>query len=131
MDRERVRPVSLPDAFSEVLSDLADLLHKEVQLARAELSSNLSAKLRGVVWLGFAGVFGLLTLALLSGAIVAWVTTFGVSLHLAFLTVAGGAAVLAALTYFAGRQERQGELFLSRTIEQVKHDIETTKEQLT
>jgi hypothetical protein len=131
MARERLRQASLPEAFSEVLSDLADLFRKELRLAKAELSSNVSAKLRGGIWLGLAGLLGLLALALVLGALVAWITTFDVSLHLAFLLVAAGVAVLAALAYFAGRNEAQAELTPSRTISQVKQDIEITKEQLT
>jgi hypothetical protein len=131
MARERLRQASLPEAFSEVLSDLADLFRKELRLAKAELSSNVSAKLRGGIWLGLAGLLGLLALALVLGALVAWITTFDVSLHLAFLLVAAGVAVLAVLAYFAGRNEAQAELTPSRTISQVKQDIEITKEQLT
>jgi uncharacterized membrane protein YqjE len=131
MARERLRQPSLPEVLSEVLSDFADLFRKELRLARAELSSNISAKLRGGVWLGLAGVFGLLALALLLGALVAWITTFDVSLHIAFLVVAAGVALLAAFSYFAGRNEIQAELTPSRTISQLKQDIETTKEQLT
>ena len=131
MARERVRQPSLPEAFSEVLSDFADLFRKELRLARAELSSNVSTKLRGGIWLGLAGLFGVLGLVLILGALVAWITTLNVSLHLAFLIVAAGLALLAVFAYFAGRDEAQAALTPSRTISQVKQDIEITKEQLT
>ena len=131
MARERMRQPSLPEVLSEVLADFADLFRKELRLARAELSSNISAKLRGGVWLGLAGIFGLLALGLLLGALVAWITTFDVSLHIAFLGVAAGVALLAAFAYLAGRNQIQAELTPSRTISQIKQDIETTKEQLT
>ena len=130
MARERVTRLSLPDALSEVLTDFADLFRKELRLARAELSYNLSAKLRGGAWLALAGALGLLTVALILGAAVAWITTYGVSLHFAFLIVAGGAALLSGLSYFAGRTEAQSDLAPSRTISQVKQDIETIKEHL-
>lgn len=131
MARERLRQPTLPEVLSEVVGDFADLIRKELRLARAELSSNISAKLRGGVWLGLAGIFGLLALGLLLGALVAWITTLDVSLHIAFLVVAAGVALLAAFAYFAGRNEIQAELTPSRTISQLKQDIETTKEQLT
>jgi hypothetical protein len=131
MARERDGQLSLPEALSEVLSDFADLLRKEFRLARVELSSNLSAKIRGGIWLGVAGLFGLLAVALLLGALVAWITTFNVSLHFAFLIVAAGVALLAIFAYFAGWNEARADLTPSRTIRQVKRDIETTKEQLT
>jgi uncharacterized membrane protein YqjE len=131
MARERLRQSSLPEALSDTLSDFADLFRKEVRLAQAELSSNVSTKLRGSIWLAIAGLFALLALALILGGLVAWIATFDVSLHFAFLIVAAGVGLVAVLAYAAGRSEAQSELIPSRTISQVKQDIETTKEQLT
>jgi hypothetical protein len=131
MASERLRQRSLPEALSDTLSDLADLFRKELQLARAELSSNVSTKLRGGIWLGITGLFAVLAVALILGALVAWITTFNVSLHVSFLIVAAGVGIVAVLAYFAGRSDAQAELTPSRTIRQVKQDIETTKEQLT
>lgn len=126
----RSRPPSLSETLSDVMGDFADLFRKEVRLARAEIQSNLSAKLRGGVWLISAGVCGLLALALILGALVAWVATFDVSLHLAFFIVAIGVGVLSVVFFLVGRAEAKAKLAPSRTIEQIKQDIETTKEQL-
>ena len=131
MARERLKQSSLPETFSQVLGDLADLFRKELRLARAELSSNASAKLRGGIWLALAGIFGLASLALVLGALVALITSLDVSLHVAFLIVAAGVGLLAVIAYFAGQKDAQAELTPSRTISQVKRDIEITKEQLT
>ena len=131
MARERLRQPSLGETFSEVLGDLADLFRKELRLARAELSFNLSAKVRGSIWFGLAGLLGLLSLGLMLGALVTWITTLGVSLHVAFLMVGTGVALFAAVACFAGRSDAEAELTPSRTINQVKRDIKTTKEQLT
>ena len=90
-----------------------------------------SAKLRGGIWLALAGIFGLASLALVLGALVAWITSLDVSLHVAFLIVAAGVGLLAVIAYFAGQKDAQAELTPSRTISQVKRDIEITKEQLT
>jgi uncharacterized membrane protein YgcG len=126
-----LRKPSLPEVLSAALSDFADLFRKELRLAQAELSSSVSSKLRGSIWLAIAGLFALLALALILCSLVAWITTFGVSLHFAFLIVAAGVGLAAVLAYAAGRSEAQAELVPSRTISQVKQDIETTKEQLT
>jgi hypothetical protein len=131
MARERLRQPSLGETFSEVLGDLADLFRKELRLARAELSSNLSAKIRGSIWFGLAGLLGLLALGLILGALITWITTLGVSLHVVFLMVGAGVALFAVVAYVAGRNDAEAELAPSRTINQVKQDIETTKEQLT
>ena len=130
MARDRLRKPSLPEVLSDALSDFADLFRKELRLAQAELSSNVSTKLRGI-WLALAGLFALLAFALILGGLVSWITTFDVSLHFAFLSVAAGVGLVAVLAYAAGRSEAQAELIPSRTISQVKQDIETTKEQLT
>jgi len=131
MARDRLRQPSLPEVLSEVLGDFADLFRKELRLARAELSTNISAKMRGGVWLGLASLFAHLATALVLGALVVWITTFEVSLQAAFLIVAGGTALLAVIAYFAGRNEMQADLLPLRTIRQVKQAVETTKEQLT
>jgi uncharacterized membrane protein YqjE len=131
MAHERFNQPSLPEALSDVVSDLAELFQKELRLARAELSSNISTKIRGGIWLGIAGLLGLLALILILGALVAWIVTFGVSLHLAFLIVAAGVAVIAVLAYYAGRSEAGAEIAPARTMNQVRQDIETAKEQLT
>jgi Putative Actinobacterial Holin-X, holin superfamily III len=131
MARDRLRQRSLPEVFSDTLNDFADLFRKELQLARAELSSNVSTKLRGGLWLAIAGLFALLALALILGGLVAWITTFDVSLHFAFLIVAAGLGLAAVLAYAAGRSDAQAELTPSRTISQVERDFETTKEHLT
>ena len=130
MARELRKP-SLPEVVSDALSDFADLFRKELRLAQAELSSNVSTKLRGSIWLAIAGLFALLALALILGGLVAWITTFDVSLHFAFLIVAAGVGLAAVLAYAAGRSDAQSELTPSRTISQVERDFETTKEHLT
>src|SRR4026207_549695 len=131
MARDQLRKPSLPEVLSDALSDFADLFRKELRLAQADLSSNVSTKRRGSIWLAIAGLCALLALALILGGLVAWITTFDVSLRFAFLSVAAGVGLVAVLAYAAGRSEAQAELIPSRTISQVKQDIETTKEQLT
>ena len=64
MAADRLRDSMLPNAFSNVLSDIADLFQKELQLAKAELSSRLATKLRGGVWMLVAAA-----LLLLAGAV--------------------------------------------------------------
>jgi hypothetical protein len=131
MAHEVLRNPSLPEVLSDALSSFAELFRKEWRLAQAELSSNISTKLRGGIWLAVAGLFAILVLALLIGALVAWITTLDVSLPFAFLIVAAGVGVVALLAYAIGRREAHAELTPSRTISQVKQDIEMTKEQLT
>ena len=131
MNRERLKHPTLPEAFSEVLSDVAELFRKELRLAKAELASNVSTKLRGGIWLAITGLLGLAAFALVLGSLVSWVATLDISLPAAFLIVAAGVGLAAILTYLAGRKDADKALAPSRTIRQVKQDIDITKEQLT
>jgi len=120
----------LPSAFSNVLSDIAELFQKEVQLAKAEFSSKLSTKLRGGVWMLAASALFLLACAIFSEALVIWITTFGIALHMACLIVGGVLLVLASVAFITGRGDVSEDLTLSRSIHHIKEDIRTTKEQL-
>ena len=121
----------LPQAFSDVLSDLADLVQKELRLARAELSSKLSIKLRAGFWMATAAGLALVVVVLLAQALVLWIAAaFAIALHLSCLIVALCLAIGAALAYYQGRDDAQEELTPSRTIHQIQRDIMTTKEQL-
>jgi len=131
MNRERLKHPTLPEAFSEVLSDVAELFRKELRLAKAELASNVSTKLRGGIWLAITGLLGLAAFALVLGSLVSWVATLDISLPAAFLIVAAGVGLAAILTYLAGRRDAEKALTPSRTIRQVRQDVDITKEQLT
>jgi len=131
MNRERLKHPTLPEAFSEVLSDVAELFRKELRLAKAELASNVSTKLRGGIWLAITGLLGLAAFALVLGSLVSWVATLDISLPAAFLIVAAGVGLAAILTYMAGRKDADKALAPSRTIRQVRQDVDITKEQLT
>ena len=52
--------------MSDVVADFADLVQKEMKLARAEIAEKLSNKLRAGVWLSAAAALAFLTVALLA-----------------------------------------------------------------
>ena len=52
MAHEQLRLSTIVRSLADVVEDLSALLQKEAQLARAELSANISAKLHGGLWLG-------------------------------------------------------------------------------
>ena len=121
----------LPDAFSDVISDLADLIQKELRLARAELSSKLSIKLRAGIWMATAAGLALVVMILLAQALVLWIAAMlAIAVHLSCLIVALCLAAGAAMAYYQGRDGAQEELTPSRTIHQIHRDITNTKEQL-
>jgi putative superfamily III holin-X len=130
MAADRLRDSMLPNAFSNVLSDFADLFQKELQLAKAEFSSNLTTKLRGGVWMLAASALFLLAGAIFSEALVIWITTFGIRLHMACLIVSGMLLVLALVAFVAGRGAVIEDLTPTRSIHHIREDIRTTKEQM-
>jgi hypothetical protein len=123
---------ALPRALSDVIGDVADLFQKEMDLARAELSSKLSMKLRAGAWMSIAAGLGLIALLLVvEAAVFAIAASFAIALHWSCLIVAAALGIAAALFYAKGRSDAAEDLMPNRTIHQVEQDIATVKEQLT
>lgn len=127
---DRLKYSTLPTAFSNVLADIVDLFQRELQLAKAELSLKLSTKLRGGVWMLAAAALFLLAAAVFCQALVIWIASFGIALHLACLIVGAILVGLASLAYICGRGDVSEDLTPTRSIHHIKEDIRTTKEQL-
>jgi hypothetical protein len=128
---DHLKNSALPRALSDVVSDLADLFQKEIRLAKAELSHKLSLKIRAGVWISVAAGLGLVAALVLVEAMVFGIAAaFGIALHWSCLVVAALFAAAAAAAYAKGSADDQEELYPSRTVEQVKQDIATAKEQL-
>ena len=123
---------TLPNAFSKVVTDLADLMQKEMQLARAELSEKLSISIRAGVWMSAAAV-----LAIASGFLIVQASVLGLSaatgiaLHWSCLIVAAVLAAAAGAGFSKGRADVPEQLTPDRAINQVKQDISVAKEQFT
>lgn len=127
MAYEQLRNSALPRALSEVVGDVADLLQKEIRLARAEISSKLSTKVRAGAWMIVAGVLGLIAFFLVIEAAVFAIATFGIAMHWSCLIVAAVLGVAAVAFYLVGRSDAEEELTPTRTIHQVRQDIATAR----
>jgi hypothetical protein len=130
MALERLKDAALPHVVSSVVADLADLFQKEMRLARAELSAKIATKLQAGVWMSVAGVLGFIAALLVVQAAVFGIASYGIALHWSSLIVAGVVAAIAAMSFFKGRSDAKEELAPTRTINQIKRDIATAKEQL-
>ena len=123
---------SLPNAFSRVITDLADLMQKEMRLARAELAEKLSISIRAGIWMCVAvtlvGVAGLL---IVQAAVLGLTATTGIALHWSSLIVAAVVAVAAAAAFAKGKAEVPDQLTPDRAFNQVKQDLAVAKEQFT
>jgi len=123
---------SLPHAFSKVITDLADLMQKEMRLAQAKLSEKLSISIRAGVWMSAAAV-----LAVASGFLIVQASVLGLSaatgiaLHWSCLIVAAVLAAAAGAGFSKGRADVPEQLTPDRAINQVKQDISVAKEQFT
>jgi hypothetical protein len=131
MAYEQIKRSTLTRSLSDVIADLSDLFQKEMRLAKAEMSAKLSTKLQAGVWMGAAGLLGLICVLLLVQALVFGIASFGIALHWSCLIVAAVIGAAAAIAFYRGRADAQEDLTPSRTINQIKQDIATTKEQLT
>ena len=123
---------SLPNAISNVIADVADLMQKEVRLARAELSEKLSISIRAGVWMSVAAVLAIVGGLLTVQAIVLGLSaTTGIALHWSCLIVAAALAAAAGAAFVKGKADVPGQLAPARAINQVKQDIAVAKEQFT
>jgi putative superfamily III holin-X len=123
---------SLPDAFSKVITDLADLMQKEMRLAQAELSEKLSISIRAGVWMSVAVALAIVGGLLIVQAIVLGLSAAtGMALHWSCLVVAAVLAGAAGAAFTKGKADVPHQLTPDRTINQVKQDIAIAKEQFT
>lgn len=123
---------SLPNAFSRVITDLADLLQKEMRLARAELSEKLSTSIRAGLWIVVAAILAMVaTLLVVQACVFGLSAATGLALHWSSLLVAAVLALAAGAIFAKGRSEVPDQIAPDRTITQVKQDIAAAKEQFT
>ena len=131
MTTERLRASPLPRALSDVVVDVADLVQKEMRLARAEIGEKLSNKLRAGTWMLVAAAMALSAFLMLIEGLALWIATFGISLYASHWIIGAALALISVLAYFAGRADARESLAPERTIHQVNRDLRETKERLT
>ena len=120
---------SMPEAFSRVVSDLADLMQKEMRLAKAEIANKITLGLRAGIWMSVAAVFGIIALLLVVQACVFGLSAAaGLALHWSSLIVAVVLGAIAAGSFAKGKADTPS-LAPDRAVHQVKRDIAVAKEQ--
>jgi hypothetical protein len=120
---------SLPDAISRVVSDLADLMQKEMRLAKAEITKKISLSLQAGVWMSAAAIMAVIAVLLVIEACVLGLSAAtGLALHWSSLIVAGALGAIAAVFFAKGKADTP-DLSPDRSIHQVKRDIAVAKEQ--
>jgi Putative Actinobacterial Holin-X, holin superfamily III len=128
---ERLKDTVLVRVAAEVVSDLADLIQKEVGLARAETSRNLSKRVSAGIWFAAAAGLGIMVAGLLVAAVVSGLmAATQIPLYWSCLIWAGVFAIIACGFYAKARADTREEIVPRRTLRQVKQDIATMKDRL-
>jgi hypothetical protein len=129
---EQLKYTSLPAAFSDVVTDLANLIQKEIGLARAELSEKLSITIRAGVWMSVAAILAIVAALLVVQACVLGLSAAtGIALHWSSLIVAAVLAAAGGAAFAKGKADVPEQLAPDRALNQVKQDIAVAKEQFT
>jgi hypothetical protein len=131
MALDHLQNSGLTRAVTDLLADLAELVQKELQLAKTEITEKITARLRASAWMVAGGVLGMVAALLIVEAAVFAVASFGLALYWSCLVVAAVLLAGAAAAFFHGRSLTEEELLPPRTARQITQDIKTAKEQLT
>ena len=121
---------ALLQSFSDLIGDFADLFQKELQLAKAEIISNITRKLQAGLWIIAAAFFAVVAALLVVQAIVFALIEWGLAPYWACLVTALGFACIVGLALLKGKADAARGLAPKRAINQIKQDIKSTKEQL-
>ncbi|MEM7640903.1 MAG: phage holin family protein [Pseudomonadota bacterium] len=115
----------------DILSHVSNLMRKEVDLARTEISQNLNRAGVAIGLLAGAVVIALVALNVLAAALVAAITELGLDPGWSALIVGGALALIAFAMVSKGLKDlKVSSLAPTRTVTNVQRDAETVKERL-
>jgi O-antigen ligase len=130
MAEESLWETRLVRAVTDLGTDLADLVQKELRLARTEIVQKLSIGLQAGAWFAIAAVLGLFAVMLVLGALVFGIAAAGIPLWGSCLLVAFMVSALAAIAFFYARRQSSEDMTPVRSARQFTRAIGTVKEQL-
>lgn len=127
---EELRDSSLGELVQRLANETSQLVHQEIELAKAEMTEKGKRAGIGAGMFGGAGVVGLLALGALTACIILALGTFMPD-WLAALIVAVVYAAIAGVLALQGRAKvrEAGSAVPEQTIETVKEDVEWAKTQ--
>ncbi len=124
----RTEDRSLSELLSDVTTEVATLFRKEVELAKAETSEQVSRAAKAGGMLGAAAVIGFLDLILFSFA-AAWALSEVVPEGVAFLIVAIVFAIVAGVLASAGKKRLANvNPVPNQTVQTLKDDVQVAKD---
>ena len=126
MTNDSFQKTSAVRLIASAFSDFADLLRKEIRLARAEMTQNVAATVRAGVWMAVAGLLGLIALLVAVEGVVLLIASFGLALFWSCFAVAAALVVIAAVIYFVARAG--SGLKPRRSLAQLNKSVRTVSE---
>ncbi len=122
-------PVEL---VGELGRELGDLYRKELDLLRAEIDEKIGQLLTAGGMIVASIVLAVTALNVLTFALVAGLQNLGLGAGWSAILVAAALAILALILALIGaRNLRMSNLLPKRTLRQVAHDVDATREQFT
>jgi hypothetical protein len=117
-------------AVTDLGADLADLVQKELRLARSEIVQKLTLGLQAGAWFAIAAALGFFAVVLILEALVFGIAAAGVPLWGSCLLVAFVLSVLAAVAFYYARRQSSQDMTPVRSARQFTRAIGTVREQL-
>jgi uncharacterized membrane protein YgcG len=128
MSHEPLRNLALSRTFVALVSNLSDLIGKEILLARAEIAEKVQSAIRASAWTALAALLCLMAVFFLLEAAVFVLVSFGLAVYWACLIVAGTLAIGGVAALACGRSAAPHNILPTRSIKQIGADIRTAKE---
>ena len=121
-------PRTAPHLIADTLRHFSSLMQKEVQLAKAEMSNNISRAAVGVAFFGIAALMVLTALNVLAGAVVGYLTEAGMNAGTSALIVAAIFVVVAVILVIMGKSRLTADsLAPNTTMHNVQRDVSAVK----
>ena len=118
-----------PLHFLNIFRHFTALARDEIDLARAEITMNVSRAGAGIAMIGIAAIIALVGLNVLAMLAVDLLTTNGMPSWQSALMVGGGLLVVALVLVLLGKSRLQTQaLKPKRTLDSIKRDLDQLKE---
>src|SRR5712672_4504053 len=122
---------TVPELFTSVVSQLADLMRTEGQLARAEISEKMTLAATGLGLIVGGAILLMPALVVLLEAAVAALVDNGIAPYWAALIVGGACLLLGLILLLIGVSRlRAGKLVPDKTIHKLQRDAATARSQV-
>jgi hypothetical protein len=122
---------SIPQIFGDLLNQFTTLLSKEAQLARAEVSENITRAAAALALIVGGAVLLIPALVVLLQAAVSALMEAGIAAHWSQLIVGGAVLLIGLVLLFVGVNRLKVEKMIpNRTIHQLQQDASVAKDQM-